>query len=150
MCLLIAIIAQLIGRSVPLVGAPLFAIGLGVAAANWLPQQLDLASLRIGEVAKNCLKGGIVLMGASLDLGDIVRVSKESLPVMAMTISGGLLCAWYMGRRMRVHWRMQSLIGVGTIIRGASAIAAIAPIARARAEEYSILSLFSCSLLLVI
>ena len=127
-----------------MVGAPLFAIALGVGAANWLGQQLDIASLRIGEVAKNCLKGGIVLIGASLDLGDIIRVGRESLPVIAVTISGGLLCVCCVGRRMRVHWRMQSLIGVGTIICGASAIAAIAPVARARAEEiaYSISVIF--------
>jgi uncharacterized integral membrane protein (TIGR00698 family) len=144
LCVLIAVIAQLAGQWAPVVGAPLFAIALGIATANLLGQQLGLASLRIGEVAKNCLKSGIVLIGASLDVGDIIRVSRESLPVMAVTISGGLFCVWYLGRRMRVHWRMQSLIGVGTVICGASAIAAIAPVARARAEEiaYSISVIF--------
>jgi uncharacterized integral membrane protein (TIGR00698 family) len=63
---------------------------------------------------------------------------------MVVTIGGGLLCAWYLGRRMGVHWRMQSLIGIGTVICGASAIAAVAPVARARAEEiaYSISVIF--------
>jgi uncharacterized integral membrane protein (TIGR00698 family) len=95
-------------------------------------------------VARTCLKGGIVLLGASLDLGDIVRVGRESLRVMVVTIGGGVFCAWYVGRRMGVHWRMRTLIGIGTVICGASAIAAIAPIARARAEEiaYSISVIF--------
>lgn len=135
LCLVIAGIALAAGRLVPLVGAPVFAIALGVTLANTAQQRLRLSSLRIGEVAKACLKGGIVLLGSTLDLGSIVHVGRESLPVMAVTITVGLLCVWLLGRRMNVHWRMRALIGVGTVICGASAIAAIAPVARAKAEE---------------
>lgn len=144
LCVVIASVGQAAGRWAPLVGAPLFAIAIGVAFTNAFQRKLHLTSLRIGEVAKTCLKGGIVLMGASLDLSDIVRVGGESLPVMAVTIVSGLLCVCYLGRRMGVHWRMQALIGVGTVICGASAIAALAPVARARAEEiaYSISVIF--------
>lgn len=144
LCVGIASVALLTGSWAPLIGAPIFAIALGVAITNAFQSKLRLTSLRIGEVAKNCLKAGIVLMGASLDLGDILRVGGESLPVMAVTIAGGLLCVWYLGSRMHVHWRMQALIGVGTVICGASAIAALAPVTRARADEiaYSISVIF--------
>ena len=151
LCVLIAVVALIAGRWEPLVGAPVFAIAIGVVMANTLRSALQLPSLGIGEVAKTCLKGGIILMGASLDLGDILRVGGESLPVMVVTIAGGLLCVWYLGRRMQVHWRMQVLIGIGTVICGGSAIAAVAPIVRARAEEiaYSISVIFFFNMLAV-
>ena len=62
-----------------------------------------------------------------------------------------LLCVWYLGRRMHVHWRMQYLIGIGTVICGGSAIAAVAPILRARAEEiaYSISVIFFFNMIAV-
>ncbi len=151
LCVLIAAVALIAGRWEPLVGAPVFAIAIGVLMANTLRSALQLPSLGIGEVAKTCLKGGIILMGASLDLGDILRVGGESLPVMVVTIAGGLLCVWYLGRWMQVQWRMQVLIGIGTVICGGSAIAAVAPIVRARAEEiaYSISVIFFFNMLAV-
>ncbi len=52
---------------------------------------------------------------------------------------------------MNVHWRMRCLIGIGTTICGASAIAALAPVVRAKAEEiaYSISVIFFFNMLAV-
>ena len=55
------------------------------------------------------------------------------------------------GRPMNVHWRMRCLIGIGTTICGASAIAALAPVLRAKAEEiaYAISVIFFFNMLAV-
>ena len=135
----------------PVVGAPVIAIAIGVVITNTLRGPLHISALRVGDISKLCLKGGIVLLGASLDLGVILRTGAESLPVFLLTIGAGLICALLIGRAMNVHWRMRCLIGIGTTICGASAIAALAPVVRAKADEiaYAISVIFFFNMLAV-
>jgi uncharacterized integral membrane protein (TIGR00698 family) len=144
LCAGIAALAEIGGSFVPLVGAPLFAIAIGVLLANALPAIAQQKSLRISETSKLCLKGGIILLGASLDLGDIARTGLGSLPLLAVTMASGLICALWLGKSLGIDWRMRCLIGIGTTICGASAIAALAPVIRAKAEEiaYSVTVVF--------
>ena len=151
LCLAIAALAQVAGRYVPLVGAPLIAIVIGVVLTNTLGKPLRLSAWRIGEVSKHCLKGGIILLGASLDIGDIARTGLGSLPLLLVTMVMGLGTALVVGRLLGVHWRMRCLIGMGTTICGGSAIAALAPVIRAKADEiaYAITVIFFFNMLAV-
>lgn len=144
LCIAIAVVAEGLGVLVPLVGAPLFAIAIGVLIANAAPAVPQNKSLRIGEVSKLALRLGIILLGASLDLGVIVHTGLGSLPLLAVTMTAGLVCALWLGRGLGIDWRMRCLIGIGTTICGASAIAALAPVIRARADEiaYSVTVVF--------
>ena len=144
LCIAIAVVAEGVGTLVPLVGAPLFAIAIGVLIANAAPAVPQNKSLRIGEVSKMALRLGIILLGASLDLGVIVHTGLGSLPLLAVTMTAGLVCALWLGRGLGIDWRMRCLIGIGTTICGASAIAALAPVIRARADEiaYSVTVVF--------
>ncbi len=150
-CAVIAIVANAAAGFAPIVGAPIFAIAIGVILTNTLRGPLQISALRVGEVSKLCLKGGIILLGASLDLGDILRTGAGSLPVLLLTIAAGLACSLLLGRAMGVEWRMRCLIGIGTTICGASAIAALSPVIRAKAEEiaYSISVIFFFNMLAV-
>jgi uncharacterized integral membrane protein (TIGR00698 family) len=143
-CVAIAGLAELGGSFAPLVGAPLFAIAIGVLLTNAIPALYQARSLRFGEVGKLCLKGGIVLLGASLDLSVIVHTGLSSLPLLAVTMMVGLTCALWLGNGIGIDWRIRCLIGVGTTICGASAIAALAPVIRAKAEDiaYSVTVVF--------
>ena len=151
LCVAIAAAADIAAGYAPVVGAPIFAIAFGIVITNTLRGPFQIATLRIGDVSKLCLKGGIILLGASLDLGVILRTGADSLPVLAVTIAAGLGCALLIGRTMRVDWRMRCLIGIGTTICGASAIAALAPVIRAKAEEiaYAISVIFFFNMLAV-
>lgn len=144
LCIGIAALAVLGGSFAPLIGAPLFAIAIGVMIANARPALARDKSLRIGDTSKLCLKGGIVLLGASLDLGDIVHTGLGSLPLLAVTMTAGLVCSLWLGKSLGIDWRMRCLIGIGTTICGASAIAALAPVIRAKAEDiaYSVTVVF--------
>jgi uncharacterized integral membrane protein (TIGR00698 family) len=144
LCIAIAALAEVGGAFAPLVGAPLFAIAIGVLIANAAPAFVQQKSLRISDTSKLCLKGGIILLGASLDLGDIVHTGLSSLPLLAVTMTAGLVCALILGKSLGIDWRMRCLIGIGTTICGASAIAALAPVIRAKAEEiaYSVTVVF--------
>jgi uncharacterized integral membrane protein (TIGR00698 family) len=151
LCVAIAAAAIVAGNYAPVVGAPVIAIAIGVVITNTLRGPLHIGTLRVGDISKLCLKGGIILLGASLDLGVILRTGAESLPVLLFTIGAGLICALLIGRAMNVQWRMRCLIGIGTTICGASAIAALAPVVRAKAEEiaYSISVIFFFNMLAV-
>lgn len=135
LCVAIAAVAIWLAQFVPLVGAPLFAIAIGVVLTNTAREPLRLKSLRISEISKLSLKAGIILLGASLNIGDILRTGLDSLPLLLVTIVVGLACSLGVGRLMGVDWRMRCLIGMGTTICGGSAIAALAPVIRAKAEE---------------
>lgn len=143
-CAVIAALAHLVGQAAPLVGASLFAIAIGVVITNVAGTTLKLSALRIGDVSKLCLKGGIILLGASLDLGDIFRTGWHSLPLLLISMAAGLISALWLGKALGIDWRMRCLIGMGTTICGASAIAALSPVIRARAEEiaYSVTVIF--------
>ncbi len=151
LCVVIAAVAIAAADYAPVIGSPVIAIAIGVVITNTLRAPLQIATLRIGDVSKMCLKGGIILLGASLDLGVILRTGAESLPVLLLTIAIGLTCALLIGRTMNVHWRMRCLIAIGTTICGASAIAALAPVVRAKAEEiaYAISVIFFFNMLAV-
>ncbi len=71
MCAAIAAAAIAAADYAPVVGAPVFAIAFGVIITNTLREPLQIAKMRMGDVSKMCLKGGIILLGASLDLGVI-------------------------------------------------------------------------------
>ena len=90
LCLAIAELAHLAERFAPLVGAPLFAIAIGVVLTNTVRGPLRLATWRVGDVSRLCLKGGIILLGASLDIGQIVRTGLGSLPLLLVTMVVGL------------------------------------------------------------
>jgi uncharacterized integral membrane protein (TIGR00698 family) len=135
LCAAIAGVAILAGRAVPLVGAPLFAIAIGVVIANTLRDTMRLGTMKIGDISKLCLKTGIVVLGASLDLSDIAHTGGNSLVFLAVTVTAGLVTALVLGKAFDIDWRIRCLIGMGTTICGASAIAALAPVIRAKAEE---------------
>ncbi len=134
-CALIAGVAIVAGKAVPLVGAPLFAIALGVVIANTLRDTIRLSTLKIGDISKLCLKTGIVILGATLDLKDIAHTGGNSLLFLGVTVAAGLGVSLFAGKWLGIDWRIRCLIGMGTTICGASAIAALAPVIRAKAEE---------------
>lgn len=150
--LAIAVIAWILGGSVPVVGAPIFAILIGVVIANTLGGARLNGALRISKVSGYALRTGIVLLGATLNLGDVLRTGLSSLWLLALTIAAGLGFALAVGRWMDVHWRMRCLIGMGTTICGASAIAALGPVIRAKTEEiaYAVSVVFFFNMLAVI
>ena len=151
-CLAIAAVAYYAGIRLPVVGAPVFAIVIGVAIAN-ASGSTDLARrLQVKNISGTALRAGIILLGATLNLFDVVHTGVASLWLLATTIGAGFLCALGLGRALGVEWRTRCLIGIGTVICGASAIAALAPVIRAKSEDiaYSVSVIFLFNMLAVI
>jgi uncharacterized integral membrane protein (TIGR00698 family) len=86
----------------------------------------------LAVASRPVLQASIVVLGATLSVGRVVAVGVSSLPVMLGTLAVALGGAWLLGRWLRVPGTTTLLIGVGTAICGASAIAATQSVVRAR------------------
>lgn len=147
---LIAVASTVIGRIVPVVGSAIPALVIGIAVGTlWRPPAR--LSPGIQYSAKFVLQCAVVLLGAQLSLASIVTVGAGSLPVLLISLAVCLLAAWGIGRLLRVDRDIRTLIGVGTGICGASAIAAIAPVIRAKNADisYALSTVFLFNLLAV-
>ena len=151
-CVAIAVVAYVAASYSPLIGAPIFAIVIGVAISNLSGGTKLAGRLQVKEISGTALRAGIILLGATLNLRDVAHTGLSSLSLLAVTIGTGFAVALLLGLVMGVEWRMRLLIGMGTVICGGSAIAALAPVIRAKPEEiaYSISVIFLFNMLAVI
>lgn len=147
----IALVATGIGSVVPVLGSAVPAIVIGVLLSLLRPRTMrDRAAVDariqpgITYSGKFLLQLAVVLLGVQLSIGSILQVGLESLPIMLTTLIVCLLGAWIVGRMLRTERRLTTLIGVGTGICGASAIAAIAPVIGAASAEiaYAVSTIF--------
>lgn len=143
LCLAIGGVSLAIGAAAPVVGMALPAIALGVAVAAFRRPGARTGP-GVAFSGKWLLQAAVVLLGAHLSLQDVLAVGAESLPVMLSTLTVCLVAAWGLGRAMRIDRRLRTLIGVGTGVCGASAIAAVAPVIAATSGEiaYAVSTIF--------
>ncbi len=130
LALAVAIVATLLGRVAPIVGAPVFAIVIGAIIAT---VRMPGPALRPGITfaSKQLLQWSIVLLGTHLSLSEIVQGGTQSLPVMLGTLVIVLALAYVVGRALGLDRDIRRLIGIGTAICGGSAIAAVASVIEA-------------------
>ncbi len=136
LCLLIALPAWLLGKQFDVIGGPVFAILIGMAAALLLRGR-DLAPLAPGitYTSKKILQYAVILLGFGLNLAQIAQVGATSLPIIVSTIGVSLIIAFVLCRALKIPGKISTLVGVGSSICGGSAIAATAPVIDADDEE---------------
>jgi len=148
---LVGLLAWGAGMALPLVGAAVSAIVLGVLVrALFAPGPAFDPGIRF--TGKKVLQWSIVGLGFGLDLGEVARTGLESLGVMLGTLAVAFVAAWLLGRLLRVPGKLTVLVGVGTAICGGSAIAAVAPIIRPQDHEtaFAISTIFLFNLVAVV
>ena len=89
-------------------------------------------------LSKYLLQASVVALGFGMNLHQIVRVGRSGVLYTAVGIAATMLLGIYLGRAIAVRRKVSFLITVGTAICGGSAIAAVAPIARATDEEIAV------------
>ena len=114
----------------PMVLAILAGLALGSVAGARPQWQPGLAIAR-GIL----LKLAVALIGLRLSLSELGQLGGQALPLVLIVIVVGLGVAYSTVRLAGGSRRMAGLLGVGTAICGASAIAALAPALKARPEE---------------
>lgn len=120
-----AVLAQLLTAPLPTVSPLLLAILAGMLGANtrgvpvtWEPG--------LGVAAKQLLRAGIVLLGLSLVLGDVLALGPGVLAAVVVVVGGGIAGTLVLGRWLRVPRQLRLLIACGFSICGAAAVAAAA------------------------
>ncbi len=133
-CALVAYPATLLGTWLPVVGAPVFAILMGmVLALLW--RQPQAMSPGIKYTSKKILQYAVILLGFGMNLQAVLRVGLTSLPIIFATISTSLIVAYVFYRLATIDSTIATLVGVGSSICGGSAVAATAPVIEARDEQ---------------
>jgi len=131
LCIIIAVPAWFLGKSFPLIGAPVFGILIGMALARMAPKFQQ----GVKFTSKKILQYSIILLGFEMNLFNVLKVGSQSLFVMLFTLSAAFITAFLVGRALKLEGKMTTLIGVGTSICGGSAIAATAPVIQAKDED---------------
>jgi uncharacterized integral membrane protein (TIGR00698 family) len=93
---------------------------------------------RSAEWSKVLLQISVVGLGFGLSLGEVLRTGKNSLLYTIVGITFTLLTGALLGRVLKVSKNTSALISFGTAICGGSAIAALAPVLKAKNEETAV------------
>lgn len=151
----IAAVATLLAKisigsfSLEVIGAPVFAILIGMIVTLIRPELAQKDSLKEGikYTSKKILQYAVIILGFSLNLNTILSVGGKSLPVIVSTIATSLIVAFIMMKVLKMDGKVSTLIGVGSSICGGSAIAATAPVIdaddREVAQSISVIFLFN-------
>lgn len=130
----VALCATVIGRWLPLLGAPIAGIVLGMLIRN-IGSVNVVFRPGLQFASKIVLQWSIIGLGFGLSLQQVARTGMDSLAVTTVTIAAAFVSAWFLGKWLRIPSRLTTLIGVGTAICGGSAIAAITPIIKPEEHE---------------
>ncbi|WP_288264093.1 YeiH family protein [uncultured Streptococcus sp.] len=133
-CVILALPAWFLGHLFPLVGAPVFAILLGMIVGSFYHNRTKTAA-GIAFTSKYILQTAVVLLGFGLNLMQVVKVGVQSLPIIISTITVSLVVAFLLQKWLKLDSNIAILVGVGSSICGGSAIAATAPVIKAKDEE---------------
>ncbi len=117
-----------------IMGTMIIAILLGIAwrAVMGIP---GAATQGINFAAKSLLKLGVMLMGIRLDMNLIIASGPRIILIDALVIIFTIALFWWLGHHLSLTRRLASLLGVGTAVCGAAAIAAVAPLVKADDNE---------------
>ncbi|HWC24123.1 MAG TPA: YeiH family protein [Flexivirga sp.] len=150
----IACVATVFGHFAPVIGGPVFGIVLGIVAGSTVPMLHGDRRFAPGVefAGKTVLQLSIVVLGTGLSLSQVVHVGGDSLPVMLGTFAVSIGGAFVLGRLLGINGELATLIGVGTGICGASAIAATTAVIRPKQSNvaYAIGTIFTFNILAVL
>jgi len=129
MSLIIAFIAKLIADNLPVhfISASVMALFIGMII-NAIRKPNIVVAPGIKFASKKVLKFAIIILGASLNITTIMHVGRMSLIVMIFTLLTCFGGGYFVGKVLKLNWKLSNLISAGTGICGGSAIAAIAPV----------------------
>ena len=133
-CLVIAIPAWFLGKLLPVVGGPVFAILIGIVLALFI-KKTEALQPGVKYTSKKILQYAVILLGFGMNLADILAKGKQSLPIIILTISTSLIISYVLCKALHIPRKISTLVGVGSSICGGSAIAATAPVIDADDEE---------------
>lgn len=112
-------------------GALVMGIVFSLALGNPWPQ-------KTAHYSKMLLQISVVGLGFGLSLGEVIQTGKNSIWYSVIGIACTLLLGYILGKLFRTDKDTSALISFGTAICGGSAIAAMAPVLKAKNEETAV------------
>lgn len=134
LCTAVAGAATGLARLAPLVGAPVIGLVIGVLITVVRRPSAGLVP-GVSFSSHQVLQMAVASLGLQLTLSKAVAAGTQSLPVLVGTLAICLVAAVVVGRMLRVRSSLRTLVGVGTAICGASAIAAVTPLIEVAAAD---------------
>ncbi len=129
-----ALEVRLFGRG--WIDAIVLAILIGAAIRSvWTPPAAVRPGIEFS--ARTLLEIAVVLLGASVSAATVMAIGPGLLAGTAVVVVLALIVSYGIGRLLRLPHRMAVLIACGNAICGNSAIAAVAPVIDAEAEDVS-------------
>jgi uncharacterized integral membrane protein (TIGR00698 family) len=131
---LVAVGAYGLGALMPSLSSLVWALVLGAVVATGIT--LPGATHRgIDFAAKPVLKLGVVLLGFQISVSDAIALGPKVLLVVLVTLPVTFGAAMFLGRWLGLSTKLSLLVGTGSAICGASAIAAMDSVADADEED---------------
>ena len=110
LCLLLAVPAWLLGKWIPVVGGPVFAILAGMLLTLFLKDKTRWQP-GVNFTSKKLLQAAVVLLGFGLNLKVVLETGRKSLPIILSTITTSLVIAFL----------LSVLIGISSALMGGNA-----------------------------
>lgn len=133
-CLIIGIIAEVLGNKFPTVGAATFAIFMGIFAGNtFLKSDKYDEGTKFSE--KDLLNYSIVLMGASLNMTDIIALGFNGVIYIAILMTLTIATTYFIGRKLGFGEKYSLLMSAGNAVCGSSAIGSVSPVIKAKDSD---------------
>ncbi|AMN34355.1 MULTISPECIES: YeiH family protein [Clostridium] len=133
-CLIIGIIAEILGKSFPTVGAATFAIFIGIFLGNTLFKS-DKYDEGTKFSEKDLLNYSIVLMGASLNIIDIMALGFNGVFYIAILMTLTICTTYFIGRKLGFGEKYSLLMSAGNAVCGSSAIGSVSPVIKAKDSD---------------
>jgi uncharacterized integral membrane protein (TIGR00698 family) len=130
----IGFIALLAFCITPWVGTAM-ALLMGISFSLLLRNPWPLESARFSRII---LQLSVVGLGFGLGLGEVIRTGKHTVVYSIIGIGCTLILGHLLGRLFRTEKNTSALISFGTAICGGSAIAAMAPVLKAKDDETAV------------
>ena len=133
-CLIIGIISKVLGKKFSTVGAATFAIFIGIVAGNTIfkSKKYDEGT-KFAE--KDLLNYSIVLMGANLNIAEIMGLGLNGLFFIVFQMTLTIFTAYWIGRKLKFNEKYCLLMASGNAVCGSSAIGATAPVVKANDSD---------------
>lgn len=132
--ILISLVAWTLGVLFPIIGGPVIGLFIGLLLGIVVT---DSEKLKTGmqSTSKKVLQYAVILLGFGLNLSQVFQVGLTSLPIILATIATALVTAYFIQKLFKLDSEITTLVGVGSSICGGSAIAATAPVIKAKDES---------------
>ena len=114
------------------IGNAALAIFAGILFTYFLQPPATFFTRRIGTLP---LQLGIVILGATISLPYALAVSSDYLPWISLFVIVSFFAGLMLGKLLGIHHRIAFLLSSGAAICGGTAMAAVAPIIKAKPQE---------------